>query len=148
MQIEILFIFLPSFSTQLFNFRRHLFLFFRAILVSDYSTFFKCSWYLKKVNVVVDSVYGKNLKLEHLIEDNIMEAITKNPGLQHISEDIFKLLDKKSLMDCRLVNSSWKNILDQPFFWIKKLNEMEAQYQENIEYMDSTAEFTCPLIRP
>ena len=50
-----------------------------------------------------------------------MQAFTKNLGLQHISEDIFKLLDKKSLMETRLVNNSWKRILDQPLFWLKKL---------------------------
>ena len=49
------------------------------------------------------------------------DQITKIPGLQHVSEDIFKLLDKKSLMDSRLVNSSWKNILDQSMFWLNKL---------------------------
>ena len=49
------------------------------------------------------------------------DRITKIPGLQHVSEDIFKLLDKKSLTDCRLVNSSWKNVLDQPMFWLNKL---------------------------
>ena len=50
-----------------------------------------------------------------------METITKIPGLQHISEDIFKLLDKKSLINCRKVNSSWKYVLDRPIFWLKKL---------------------------
>ena len=51
-----------------------------------------------------------------------LDEISKIQGLQHISEDIFKLLDKKSLMDCRLVNSSWKNVLDQPIIWWKKMN--------------------------
>ena len=51
-----------------------------------------------------------------------MEIFIKNHGLQNISEDIFKLLDKKTLTDCRLVNSSWKKILDQPIFWLKKIN--------------------------
>ena len=50
-----------------------------------------------------------------------METITKIPGLQHVSEDIFKLLDKKSLMNCRLTNSSWKNVLDQSNVWLEKL---------------------------
>ena len=50
-----------------------------------------------------------------------MEKLTKSPGLQHISEDIFKLLDKKSLLECRMVNSSWKEVLDQPIFWLKKM---------------------------
>ena len=49
------------------------------------------------------------------------DEISNIPGLQHISEDILKLLDKKSLMDCRLVNSSWKNILNQPMFWMNKM---------------------------
>ena len=54
-----------------------------------------------------------------------MEAITKTPGLQHISEKIFKLLSKKTLMNCRLVNSSWKNVLDQPMFWLEKLSSQD-----------------------
>ena len=61
------------------------------------------------------------MKLEHSIDKRIMEAITKNPGLQHMSEDIFKLLDKKTLMNCRLTNSSWKNVLDQSNVWLEKL---------------------------
>ena len=44
-----------------------------------------------------------------------MEKITK------ISEDLFQLLDKESLLNCRRVNSSWKEFLDQPIFWSKKL---------------------------
>ena len=49
------------------------------------------------------------------------EKITKNPGLHHIAEDIFKILKKKSLMNCRLVNKSWKHMLDQSMFWLKML---------------------------
>ena len=51
-----------------------------------------------------------------------MDSFTKNPGLFHISEKIFKFLDQNSLMDCRMVNKSWKQVLDQPIFWLKKLN--------------------------
>ena len=50
-----------------------------------------------------------------------MEVITRNSGLHHISEDILQLVDIDSLMNCRLVNSSWKEILDQPIFWLKKM---------------------------
>ena len=57
---------------------------------------------------------------------NIMETITKIPGLQHISEDIFGLLEKKSLMDCGLVNKTWMRILNQPIFWLKKLKMTTA----------------------
>ena len=71
-----------------------------------------------------------------------MEAITKIPGLQHISEDIFKLLDNKSLMNCRSTNSSWKNVLDQPIFWLQKL-EMEGweALSKNIEDQHIAKEF-------
>ena len=54
-----------------------------------------------------------------------MDTIIKFPGLKHISEDIFKLLDTKSLMNCRSTNSSWKNVLAQSIFWLQKM-EMEG----------------------
>ena len=50
-----------------------------------------------------------------------MDTICKIPGLSHISEDIFKILDKESLLDCRMVNKSWREVLDQPKFWLKKM---------------------------
>ena len=49
-----------------------------------------------------------------------METIIKNPGHEHISQDIFELLDKKNSLGCRLVNSSWKGIVGKPKFWLKK----------------------------
>ena len=51
-----------------------------------------------------------------------METIIKSPGLQHIFEDIFSILDVNNLMACRLVNSSWNNIQSQPMFWLKRLD--------------------------
>ena len=47
------------------------------------------------------------------------EKITKNPGLHHIAEDIYKYLNRKSLMNCRLVNKNSKEILDHSMFWLK-----------------------------
>ena len=64
-----------------------------------------------------ETVDLNNPKMKQLTFDRI----TKNFGLQHVSEDIFKLLDKKSMVDARLVNSSWKNVLDQPMFWLNKM---------------------------
>ena len=55
-----------------------------------------------------------------------METFTKTPGLQQISEDIFRCLDKKSLLNCRLVNHSWKEILDMPIFCLKNFNSSEV----------------------
>ena len=59
-----------------------------------------------------------------------LDEFTKIPGLQNISEDILKLLDKKSLLNCRLVNSSWKKIIQKPIFWLKKLR---FEYNNNMD---------------
>ena len=79
----------------------------------------KIWWYSKEV-LNYDSVGDNHLKLDDST-NCIMDTITTSPELQHISEDIFKLLDNKSLMNCRLTNSSWKNILNRPIFWLQKL---------------------------
>ena len=57
-----------------------------------------------------------------------MDGIIEIPGLQHISQDIFKLLDRGSLVNCRLVNSSWKKILNPTKFWLKKLNSENSSH--------------------
>ena len=49
---------------------------------------------------------------------NMLESFINNPGLQHIAEKIFQNFDNPaSLLKLRLVNSSWKRILDRPMFW-------------------------------
>ena len=72
--------------------------------------------------------------LDYYIENN-MDGFTKIPGLQHISEDILKLLDKESLIKCRLVNSSWKNVLEKPKFWLKKFKseKLPSDVQESLK---------------
>ena len=54
---------------------------------------------------------------------HIMEIITENPGLQHVSETIFGFLGKNDLLNCRLVRKSWKKNLDQTNFWFEKLGK-------------------------
>ena len=50
-----------------------------------------------------------------------MDFISKNPGLQHISEEIFLNLDHKSLLNCQKVNHFWEKTLNNnPSFWLKK----------------------------
>ena len=49
-----------------------------------------------------------------------MEIILKNPGLQHITEVIFWNLSYEDLENCRHVNQSCKQILENPMFWLKK----------------------------
>ena len=60
-----------------------------------------------------------------------MELVTKSPGLQHIAEDIFNILDKKSLLDCRLVNKSWMAIMKkQTFCWKRGVNKLISENKE------------------
>ena len=39
-------------------------------------------------------------------------------GLPHIAEKIFKSLDLESALNCRLVCSNWKKVLDNPMMWL------------------------------
>ena len=41
-------------------------------------------------------------------------SIKNNPGLFHTPEDIFNCLDKKGLMDYRLMDNLWKHMMLQP----------------------------------
>ena len=62
----------------------------------------------------------------------MLESFINNPGLQHIAEKILQLLCKYSLLKYRLVNSSWKRILDQPIFWFNKL--VIKEFLENSDW--------------
>ena len=52
--------------------------------------------------------------------DHTMDLLTSNPGFQHVGENILLHLNYKSLMDCRSVSQSFKRIIDNPRFWLKK----------------------------
>ena len=49
-----------------------------------------------------------------------MDNLTKNPGLQHIAEEILLNLNYFDILKCSQVNESWKTILDKPHFWLQK----------------------------
>ena len=49
--------------------------------------------------------------------------VMDNPGFSQITQKILCLLDQNSLLACRFVCKSWKKQLDNPHFWIKKLNQ-------------------------
>ena len=49
-----------------------------------------------------------------------MEIIVNNPGLQHLAENILLNLDHHDLEICQGVNTSFKKILDNPRFWLRK----------------------------
>ena len=56
-----------------------------------------------------------------------MEPIPYGPGrsIPHVTEQIFQLLDKETLLKCRKVNRTWKNYLENPSFWFQKLGWMK-----------------------
>ena len=49
-------------------------------------------------------------------------SVIGNPGYPGINQNILFCLDHKSQMAFRQVCQSWKEQVDQPIFWIKKLN--------------------------
>ena len=64
-----------------------------------------------------------------------METIIKNPGLQHVTEDILMALDRKSLKKCKKLNLLSQYINQPNFllkFWLKKLSQ-EDFFKDHIE---------------
>ena len=45
--------------------------------------------------------------------------IMTNPGFYHITKSIVSYLDVKSVMQCRLLNKAWKQIIDYYWWYIK-----------------------------
>ena len=43
-------------------------------------------------------------------------------GIHHIGQRIFNHVPKDQLLKCRAVCKSWYEVLDNPHFWLKKLN--------------------------
>ena len=64
-----------------------------------------------------------------------MDLITKSPGLLDIAERIFMELDHEKLLLCEEVNSNWRTILRNPWFWYKKCqqNSTLSVYQSEWE---------------
>ena len=48
-----------------------------------------------------------------------MESLIANPGFAHLSQNILKYLDKKSLLTLRLVSYTCKKFIEDPRFWLK-----------------------------
>ena len=56
-----------------------------------------------------------------------MEPLFNNPGYQPIIENIFLTLDHQSILQCRLVNQSWKKHVDKPILWLKKCAQKKSE---------------------
>ena len=67
---------------------------------------------------------------ERATKSNSMEAIINNPGLQNITEMIFFNLNYDDLKACQFINRSTKQILEDPFFWLRKLILKEEPRQK------------------
>ena len=53
-----------------------------------------------------------------------VEIMASLQGFDHIGEKIFKFHNGKEVLNFRLVCKSWKKILDNPMYWLKKLNQI------------------------
>ena len=49
-----------------------------------------------------------------------MDGLTKNPGLQYVAEEIFLNLNLDTIKKCVQVNESWRKLLNNPSFWLRK----------------------------
>ena len=45
-------------------------------------------------------------------------------GIQHVGQKVFSFLSAEDLLKCRLVCESWKIILENPIFWLQKLENI------------------------
>ena len=94
--------------------------------------------------------YIYHLKIENQIENitkNLkMDLLMTNSGLQHVGNKITDFLDHQSLLNSRLVNSSWKSLIDytylkNPKYWLKKCQEnmpieLYSKWKNLIEKLD------------
>ena len=67
---------------------------------------------------------GPGPKLDSELQGNQVNvnSIIGNPGFHLINQTVLSCLDHKSQMTFRQVSQSWKEQMDQPIFWIKKIN--------------------------
>ena len=56
-----------------------------------------------------------------------MEKIIRNPGLQHIIEQVFLNLDVEDLKNCGQINESCKKIVENPMIWLKKHRSLSKE---------------------
>ena len=64
-----------------------------------------------------------------------MENIINNPGLHHLAENIFLNLGPKDLEECRLINKTSTQILDNPMFWLRKFGQGSLSKKNREEWI-------------
>ena len=60
-----------------------------------------------------------------------MENVIQNPGLQHITEMILFNLDFEDLKKCQILKKSFKDILDNSMFWLRKWRNQRGLSKKN-----------------
>ena len=87
---------------------------------------------------IIDKNQGEtNHKIAKL--DTVKEGpkdVIGNPGIPHIAQKILQLLDQKSQLAFRQICKSWKAQIDQPLFWIKKLDLLEQSKNIHDSWID------------
>ena len=66
-----------------------------------------------------------------------MESFVKNPGLQHLAEEVFLNLDSEKLKVCGLVNKSCQEILANPLFWLKKFIRRGLSEKNQMDWIEA-----------
>ena len=85
---------------------------------------------------------GVILKYKQSKTPAILEKMINNPGLHHIVEEIFLNLDFKSIVASKLVNKSFQDIVENPFFWLKKWRLRLGLSKENHKDWINTIKIT------
>ena len=62
-----------------------------------------------------------------------MESIIQNPGFQQITEMILFNLDFRTVKKCQLLNNSFKDILEDPMFWLRKWRMQRGLSKKNYD---------------
>ena len=52
-----------------------------------------------------------------------------------ISQKIFQLIDKEDLLKYRLVSKTWKTVIDDPIFWLRKLECIDEPITARNEWL-------------
>ena len=64
-----------------------------------------------------------------------------------IGEKIFSYLDLQTLIKCQFVCHDWKNVLENPYFWLKKLKDIGHPYEIDTAWknlIDKSSEIGIP----
>ena len=60
-----------------------------------------------------------------------MEKIITNTGLQHLAENVFWNLHIKDLKICAQINQSCKQILQNPFYYLRKFEHLSKENRKD-----------------